>query len=245
MNRAARFVWTLIGTAAMQKGPLWWAGPPRQPPPVRRPRRRSAQPGGQRVLLRAHRLVPERRAPRPHRVQQRRDARLRRRCPRSRGWTATTSRRRWRWPRRMYLAGGLEWLVWGFCVPTVTLAHATFAINTVNHLVRLAPVRHDGRLAQQRRDGGVRRRRGLAQQPPPVSARRAQRVLLVGIRSHVVRHPRHGGGGARLGRTGRARAHLRRGPRAPGAAAYDGACVNAAFPGPQCGSQPRSCSRPR
>ena len=26
MNRAARFVWTLVGTAAMQKGPLWWAG---------------------------------------------------------------------------------------------------------------------------------------------------------------------------------------------------------------------------
>ena len=26
MNRVARFVWTFIGTAAMQKGPLWWAG---------------------------------------------------------------------------------------------------------------------------------------------------------------------------------------------------------------------------
>src|ERR1700710_304156 len=26
MNRVARFVWALIGTAAMQKGPLWWAG---------------------------------------------------------------------------------------------------------------------------------------------------------------------------------------------------------------------------
>src|SRR5438876_9936308 len=26
MNRGVRFVWTLIGTAAMQKGPLWWAG---------------------------------------------------------------------------------------------------------------------------------------------------------------------------------------------------------------------------
>ena len=26
MNRGARFVWTLIGTAAMQKGPIWWAG---------------------------------------------------------------------------------------------------------------------------------------------------------------------------------------------------------------------------
>ena len=26
MNRAAQFVWAFIGTAAMQKGPLWWAG---------------------------------------------------------------------------------------------------------------------------------------------------------------------------------------------------------------------------
>src|SRR5438552_12442666 len=26
MNRPARFIWSLIGTAAMQKGPLWWAG---------------------------------------------------------------------------------------------------------------------------------------------------------------------------------------------------------------------------
>ena len=26
MNRGARFVWAFIGTAAMQKGPLWWAG---------------------------------------------------------------------------------------------------------------------------------------------------------------------------------------------------------------------------
>jgi stearoyl-CoA desaturase (delta-9 desaturase) len=28
----------------------------------------------------------------------------------------------------------MPWLVWGFCLPTVTLAHATFAINTVNHM---------------------------------------------------------------------------------------------------------------
>ena len=35
---------------------------PRQPPQVRRPRRRSAQPDGQRLLLRAHRLVPARHA---------------------------------------------------------------------------------------------------------------------------------------------------------------------------------------
>jgi stearoyl-CoA desaturase (Delta-9 desaturase) len=34
----------------------------------------------------------------------------------------------------MYVLGGFPWLVWGFCLPTVTLAHSTFAINTVNHL---------------------------------------------------------------------------------------------------------------
>ena len=34
----------------------------------------------------------------------------------------------------MYLIGGMSWLVWGFCLPTTTLAHATFAINTVNHM---------------------------------------------------------------------------------------------------------------
>ena len=28
----------------------------------------------------------------------------------------------------------MPWLVWGFCLPTVTLAHSTFAINTVNHM---------------------------------------------------------------------------------------------------------------
>jgi stearoyl-CoA desaturase (delta-9 desaturase) len=34
----------------------------------------------------------------------------------------------------MFLIGGMPWLVWGFCLPTMTLAHATFAINTVNHM---------------------------------------------------------------------------------------------------------------
>jgi len=34
----------------------------------------------------------------------------------------------------LYAIGGLPWLVWGFCLPTMTLAHATFAINTVNHM---------------------------------------------------------------------------------------------------------------
>jgi stearoyl-CoA desaturase (delta-9 desaturase) len=34
----------------------------------------------------------------------------------------------------MFMLGGLPGIVWGFCLPTMTLAHATFAINTVNHM---------------------------------------------------------------------------------------------------------------
>ena len=39
----------------------------------------------------------------------------------------------------LFLIGGLPWLVWGFCLPTMTLAHATFAINTVNHMFGSRP----------------------------------------------------------------------------------------------------------
>jgi stearoyl-CoA desaturase (delta-9 desaturase) len=38
------------------------------------------------------------------------------------------------WALAMFAIGGFQWLVWGFLLPTVTLAHATFCINTVNHL---------------------------------------------------------------------------------------------------------------
>ena len=34
----------------------------------------------------------------------------------------------------LFLAGGLPWLVYGFGLPTMTLAHATFAINSINHM---------------------------------------------------------------------------------------------------------------
>jgi len=34
----------------------------------------------------------------------------------------------------LFAVGGVPALVWGFCVPTVTLAHSTFAINTIGHL---------------------------------------------------------------------------------------------------------------
>ena len=133
MNRAARFVWAFIGTAAMQKGPLWWAGhhvnhhkyadregDPHSPMvsgiyyahigwflhDTKHDRIEASNP-----VLRDFGRVPEI------------------------AWLE-----RWYFipplalAAAMFLIGGLPWLVWGFCLPTMTLAHATFAINTVNHL---------------------------------------------------------------------------------------------------------------
>ena len=132
MGRASRFVWAFIGTAAMQKGPLWWAG---------------------------HHVNHHKYADRdgdPHSpavsgvyyahigwfLNDARHDRIEATNPVIRDFTGPEIV----WLDRyffapplalaitMYLIGGLQWLVWGFIVPTVTLAHATFAINTVNHM---------------------------------------------------------------------------------------------------------------
>ncbi|MFN8060623.1 MAG: acyl-CoA desaturase [Vicinamibacterales bacterium] len=133
MHRITQFCWAWVGASAMQKGPLWWAGhhvdhhkysdregDPHSPKmsgfyyahigwflnDVRHDSVESTNP-----VLRDFGKYPELR------------------------WLD-----RWHvvpptvWALSMYALGGLPWLVWGFCLPTVTLAHATFAINTVNHL---------------------------------------------------------------------------------------------------------------
>jgi stearoyl-CoA desaturase (delta-9 desaturase) len=134
MNRVARFVWTFVGTAAMQKGPLWWAG----------------------HHVNHHRFADRDGDPHSPAVSGFYYAHI--------GWFLNDVRYdrveagnavmrdfgsapEIAWLDRyyvvpplvlaaaLYLIGGVQWLVWGFCVPTVTLAHATFAINTVNHLV--------------------------------------------------------------------------------------------------------------
>jgi len=133
MHRISRFVWTFIGTAAMQKGPLWWAGhhvnhhkfadregDPHSPMvsgvyyahlgwflnDTKFDRVEATNP-----VLRDFGPVPE---------------------------IAWLDRNFWAPPLvlalALYLAGGLPWVVWGFCVPTMTLAHATFAINSINHM---------------------------------------------------------------------------------------------------------------
>jgi stearoyl-CoA desaturase (delta-9 desaturase) len=133
MTRGARFVWTFIGTAAMQKGPLWWAGhhvnhhrfadregDPHSPSisgfyyahigwflnDAKHYRVEASNP-----VVRDFAAVPE---------------------------IAFLDRFFFVPPLllalALFAAGGFPWLIWGFCLPTVTLAHATFAINTINHL---------------------------------------------------------------------------------------------------------------
>jgi len=133
MNRAARFAWTLIGTAAMQKGPLWWAG----------------------HHVNHHRFADRDGDPHSPMVSGiyyahigwfLNDARHDRIEPSNPVIRDFSSAPEVVWLDRnyfvpplalaaaMFLIGGMPWLVWGFCLPTMTLAHATFAINTVNHL---------------------------------------------------------------------------------------------------------------
>ena len=133
MNRGARFVWTLIATAAMQKGPIWWAG----------------------HHVTHHKFADREGDPHSPMISGFFYAHV--------GWflhdtkfdqlepTNPVVRDFGRVPEiallekyffippavfagALYLFGGLPWLVYGFCLPTMTLAHATFCINTVNHM---------------------------------------------------------------------------------------------------------------
>jgi stearoyl-CoA desaturase (delta-9 desaturase) len=133
MHRAARFFWTFVATAAMQKGPLWWAG----------------------HHVNHHKYADREGDPHSPAVSGVYYAHI--------GWFLNDERHKRleasnpvvrdfaRAPEIAFLdkyffvpplllaialfaIGGMPWLVWGYCLPTVTLAHATFAINTVNHM---------------------------------------------------------------------------------------------------------------
>jgi stearoyl-CoA desaturase (delta-9 desaturase) len=133
MNRVARFVWAFVGTAAMQKGPLWWAG---HHIDHHKYADREGDPHSPRVSgfyyahigwflndARHDRLDPSNPVIRDFAI-----------APELAWLDRYYAVPPALWALGMYLAGGLPWLAWGFCLPTVTLAHSTFAINTVNHL---------------------------------------------------------------------------------------------------------------
>jgi stearoyl-CoA desaturase (delta-9 desaturase) len=133
MHRVTRFIWAFIGTAAMQKGPLWWAG----------------------HHVNHHKFADRDGDPHSPMVSGVYYAHV--------GWFLNDTRydrveatnpvirdfaslpeiawldKYFSMPPlffaiALYLAGGFPWVVWGFCLPTMTLAHATFAINSVNHM---------------------------------------------------------------------------------------------------------------
>jgi stearoyl-CoA desaturase (delta-9 desaturase) len=158
MNRAARFVWAFIGTAAMQKGPLWWAG---HHVNHHRYADRDGDPHSPMIsgVYYAHiGWFPERQAP----IASRRAIPVMRDFSKAPEivWLNSILRAAASCWRSRCAIGGMQWLVW-FCAPTMTLAHATFAINTVNHMFWIAPLRHHRRIARNNvTHGGVRGRRG-------------------------------------------------------------------------------------
>src|SRR2546422_3094649 len=133
MKRPVRFVSTLIGTAAMQKGPLWWAG---HHVNHHRFADRDGDPHSPMVSGVYHAHIG-------WFLSDARHDRLEKTNPVIRDFSKAPEIA---WLDRnyivpplvlagiLYLAGGLPVLIWGFCLPTMTLAHATFAINTVNHM---------------------------------------------------------------------------------------------------------------
>ena len=133
MSRVARFVWTWIGTSAMQKGPMWWAG----------------------HHVNHHKYADRDGDPHSPMVSGVYYAHI--------GWFLNDTKHDKLEPNNpvirdfskvpeiafiekyfflpplllaiaMFAIGGFPLLIWGFCLPTMTLAHATFAINTVNHM---------------------------------------------------------------------------------------------------------------
>ena len=133
MNRVARFAWAWIATSAMQKGPLWWAG----------------------HHVNHHKYADREGDPHSPMVSGIYYAHI--------GWFLNDARHDKIEPSNpvvrdfskapeiafldryfflpplllavaLFAIGGFPLLVWGFCLPTMTLAHATFAINTVNHM---------------------------------------------------------------------------------------------------------------
>lgn len=128
-SRAFQFVLAWLGTAAMQRGPLWWVGHHRthhrhadKEDDVHSPVTRS--------LWWAHVgwvLCPKYDATRFALVPD----------------LAKFPELRWldrfflvpplALAAAVYAAGGLQYLVWGFCISTVLLYHATFSVNSLAH----------------------------------------------------------------------------------------------------------------
>jgi stearoyl-CoA desaturase (delta-9 desaturase) len=142
-SRAAQFVFALLGTTAVQRGPLWWASHHRhhhahadQPEDAHSARRHG--------FAWSHAgwfLAPENFRTRLERVLDLA------RFPELRLLDRFDILGAVALALALYLAGGAQMLVWGFCISTVALWHATFTINSLAHRFgsRRYPTRDDSR----------------------------------------------------------------------------------------------------
>ena len=128
-SRALQLLFALLGASAVQRGPLWWASHHRhhhahadRPEDAHSARQHGfAWSHAGWFLARAsfatrHELVPDLMRYPELRLLDRFDALVPALLAAS-----------------LYALGGLEYLVWGFCVSTVALWHATFTINSLAH----------------------------------------------------------------------------------------------------------------
>jgi stearoyl-CoA desaturase (delta-9 desaturase) len=133
MNRGARFFWALVGTSAMQKGPIWWAG---HHVNHHKYADRDGDPHSPMVSGVYYAHIGWFLNDTKHDVLEANNPVVRdfSKAPE----IALLEKFHFVPPAllgaAMYAIGGWQWLVWGFCLPTMTLSHATFAINTINHM---------------------------------------------------------------------------------------------------------------
>ena len=128
-TRAAQFVFALLGASAAQRGPLWWASHHRHHH-AHADRPDDSHSSRQHGFLWSHVgwfLARGSFARREKRV------------------TDLSRYPELLWLDRydtvvpaalaigLYLLGGWQWVVWGFCISTVALYHATFTINSLAH----------------------------------------------------------------------------------------------------------------
>jgi stearoyl-CoA desaturase (delta-9 desaturase) len=142
-SRAAQFVFAAIAASAAQRGPLWWASHHRHHH-AHADTEADAHSAGRHGFLWSHAgwfLAPANFRPRLERV---RDFA---RFPELRFLDRFDALIALALAVGLYLAGGAQMLVWGFCVSTVALYHATFSINSFAHRFgnRRYPTRDDSR----------------------------------------------------------------------------------------------------
>jgi stearoyl-CoA desaturase (delta-9 desaturase) len=142
-SRAAQFVFALIAASAAQRGPLWWASHHRHHH-AHADTESDAHSAGRHGFAWAHAgwfLAPANFRTRRARVEDLA------RFPELRFLDRFDALVALALAVVLYFAGGLQMLVWGFCMSTVALYHATFSINSLAHRVgsRRYPTRDDSR----------------------------------------------------------------------------------------------------